>query len=79
MSKQEVTIQFRNITQLWQFAQSIRCHSMEIIAAERILICPCSESDIAMLEEYEGHIIDAYHPFNEQNISKNKTFNHGTN
>lgn len=69
MSKQTVTIRFKNIAQLWQYAQAIRCHSMEIIAAEAILICECSETDIAMLTQYGGLVDEDHHPVRKHSIS----------
>lgn len=72
MSKQKVIIQFKNIIRLWQYAQVIRCYSMEIITAELILICECSEADLTMLPQYGGIVIEEYHPANKLSISNNK-------
>jgi len=70
MSKQKVTIQFKNVHLLWNYAQTIECHSMEILAGHMILICECSETDIAMLEHYGGVVIEDYHSVRERNISQ---------
>jgi hypothetical protein len=72
MSKQTITIQFQNIVQLWQYAQTINCHSMEIIVADRILICECPESDIAILSKYGGLVVEDYHPVRKYSISNNQ-------
>lgn len=72
MSKQNVTIQFKNIVQLWQYAQLIKCYSMEIITSQMILICECVEADLTMLPQYGGLVIEDYHPSRKFSISNNK-------
>ena len=72
MSAQNITIQFKNVVQLWNYVQVIECRNIEIIAADNILICECSENDIAMLPFYEGFIIEDYNPLRKLTISNNK-------
>jgi hypothetical protein len=38
------------------FAQKINANNMEIIVSERILICHCSDDDLAMVTQYGGEI-----------------------
>ena len=56
MSKRKITIVFESIHQLWAFAQKINTNNIEIITAERILICDCSAEDVKMLREFGGEI-----------------------
>lgn len=58
MSKKKIVIKFKNIYQLWAFAQHIQAYSIEIIASEMILICDCSEHDLNLLSHYAGEIIE---------------------
>lgn len=50
------TLLLRCIHQLWNFAQKINANNMEIIVSERILICHCSDDDLAMVTQYGGEI-----------------------
>ena len=60
MSKKKVVIKFKSIHQLWAYAQAIQAYSIEIIASELILICDCSDRDLDLLTQYDGHIIENY-------------------
>ena len=42
-----VTLRFPTLFLLWSFAQTLRSHSIEINTHERILICDCTEENIA--------------------------------
>lgn len=56
MSKTKTCIVFKNIHQLWKFAQTLNASSIEIITSEKILICECSEADLALLAQHGGEI-----------------------
>jgi hypothetical protein len=56
MSKNRNCIVFKNIHQLWSFAQKVRSNSIEIITSEKILVCDCSEDDLAIVAQYGGEI-----------------------
>lgn len=56
MSKKKTCIVFSNIHQLWKFAQTINASSIEIITSENILICDCTDADLAIVHQYGGQI-----------------------
>lgn len=66
MSKKKITIAFKNIYQLWNFAQKIRASNIQIITGDMILICDCSDSDLELLTQYNGHVISEYLPIQNQ-------------
>lgn len=57
MSK-KITIAFKSIRQLWNYAQKINARNIEIISADITLICDCSETDLSLLPEYDGVVIE---------------------
>jgi hypothetical protein len=58
MSKEKITIQFNNLRQLWQFAQTIKANNIEIKTKDCLLICDCSEEDLRLLGKYNGRRIE---------------------
>jgi hypothetical protein len=54
MSKNKVTVRFRDLHQLWQFAQTIKARSIEIIPDKLLLLCECSEDDLRLAENFGG-------------------------
>lgn len=67
---ERVAITFKTITQLWGYAQAFKATDIEIITPGMILICDCSDRDIAMLPQYGGKIINEI-PIQRQ-VSSNK-------
>jgi len=68
MSK-KVSISFNSIIQLWNYAQAIKATDIRIITEGMILICDCSETDIAMLPNYGGKIIEEHSSILSQVLS----------
>jgi hypothetical protein len=60
MSKKKNVIKFKNIYQLWAFAQHIQAYSIEIIASEMVLICDCSDHDLEKLSRHGGEVIEKH-------------------
>ena len=58
MSKKQTYIQFGNLFQLWQFAQTLNVRSIEIRTSDKLLICECSQADLQFLHHYHGKIIE---------------------
>lgn len=65
MSK-KITIAFKNIRQLWNYAQKINARNIEIISADITLICDCSETDLSLLPDYDGELIEESKPVKHQ-------------
>ena len=65
MSK-KITIAFKNIRQLWNYAQKINARNIEIISADITLICDCSETDLFLLPDYDGEVIEESKPVKHQ-------------
>ncbi|HEY6955150.1 MAG TPA: hypothetical protein VI385_07890 [Flavisolibacter sp.] len=57
MSEDKTTIRFRDLYQLWQFAQAIKSTSMEIRTNELLLICDCSREDLRLVAKFGGTVI----------------------
>lgn len=60
MHKTKITIAFRNVEQLWNFARRIKAIDMEINTQDKILTCDCSVEDLNLLEEYGGVVVGEY-------------------
>jgi hypothetical protein len=60
MANNKIVIEFRNIHQLWSFAQRIKALNIEIFTAEKILICDCSEEDLTLLQDYAGTVVKTF-------------------
>lgn len=58
MSKKQTYIQFENLFQLWQFAQTLNVRSIEIRTGDKLLICECSQKDLQFLHRYRGKITE---------------------
>ncbi len=58
MSKTTVTIKFKSLNQLWNFAQIIQSSSLEIVTKDCMLICDCSEADLKLLNSFDAIIVD---------------------
>lgn len=72
MSKKKIAIRFKNIHQLWAYAQQIRATSIEIITSDMILICNCTEKDIEVASQYNGEIIQGFRHYNPQPFNQNR-------
>ncbi|RYF85651.1 MAG: hypothetical protein EON98_06010 [Chitinophagaceae bacterium] len=70
MPKQQTLIQFRSLPQLWKFAQRIQVSSMEINTRSQTLLCECSEMELALIEEYEGKILDRIPVFSGKDFAQ---------
>ena len=66
MSKKISTIAFKNIRQLWNFAQRINATNIEILTSDMILICNCTEEDLKLLSQYGGKIVTDFVPSNNK-------------
>lgn len=72
MSKKIITIRFKNIHQLWEYARKIKAVDFEIIAADMVLTCDCSNLDPELLSLHQAEIIEGYHRHsNQQPINRN--------
>ena len=78
MSKKKVAIGFKNIHQLWNYTQKISATNLEIVTTTMILICVCSDEDLALLPRFGGKLIEEIEPIQKISIS-NQTLNNGTN
>ena len=58
MPTQQTLIQFSSLQQLWGFAQRIKAVNIEINTERKTLLCNCSAADLALLEQYEGTVVD---------------------
>ena len=58
MPTQQTFIQFSSVQQLWGFAQRIKAVNIEINTERKTLLCDCSAADLALLEQYEGSLVD---------------------
>jgi hypothetical protein len=58
MSETQTMIRFPSLHKLWQFAQRIKCTSMQINTLDKTLLCNCSEQDLALVPVYKGEIVD---------------------
>jgi hypothetical protein len=66
MSKKKLVIRFKNVQQLWGFAQKIHATNIEIITSTMTLICDCSDSDLELLSQFKGEIIEGSLPSHTQ-------------
>jgi hypothetical protein len=57
--KNRISLQFNDAHSLWLFAQQLSSKSLEIMPANRILQCECSESEINLaLSKYGARILE---------------------
>lgn len=66
MSKNKFTIAFKNIYQMWNFAQKINATNIEIITTDMTLICDCTDEDLKLLSKYNGEVVRDYSPVHHQ-------------
>ena len=61
MATERIKIKFHTIHKLWEFAQQLISHNIEINTKEISLICECEETEIIMaIEKYHAHIIQEH-------------------
>ena len=75
MSNKKVVIRFKNIHKLWDFAQKLEAKNIQIVTTSMILICHCTDADLALIPQYHGEIVEEYIPeddshFTEQSLIK---------
>ena len=61
MSISKTAIRFKTNFQLWAYAHQIRSANIEIITADQILICDCSDWELEMVSDHCDEIIEGYH------------------
>jgi|GEM_PF-2556210 len=64
--KAKTIIAFKNVRQLWNFAQKIHAANIEIITSDMILICDCTDEDLKLLPQYDGKVITEYKPIGDK-------------
>ncbi len=58
-SNNKVAFQFRDMHLLWSFAQQLKCKSLEIIPASKVLLCECAEDEIRLaLSQYGASLLE---------------------